>query len=247
MAIHYLLRLDDACPTMDNQKWQRMEDLLDMYGVKPMVGIIPSNADKGVMKQVEDPLFWAKAHKWNKKGWTLALHGYTHICDFQGGLGGINPMWKRSEFAGAPLKIQCERIRKGYEVFMEHDLEVSYFFAPSHTFDENTIMALRQETNIRIISDTIGRYPYRKGDFIYIPQIAGHCVKMPISGIYTFCFHPNTMNDNSFLSLEEFLRNNKHQFESFDNLDLKSLGEKQIIDKLLSCIFFAYRRIRNLK
>lgn len=243
----YLIRLDDACPYMDRKKWQRMEDLLEKYNIKPLVGIIPANADSQTMMESEDGLFWDKAHLWEHKGWSVALHGYDHICISEGGLNGINPMWCRSEFAGLPLERQCEKIRMGYTVMKEHGFEPLFFFAPSHTFDENTILALRQETNIRKISDTIGRYPYRKDDFIYIPQIAGHCVEMPISGIYTFCFHPNTMNDNSFLSLETFLKNHKHQFESFDNLDLKSLGEKQIIDKLLSCFFFAYRRIRNLK
>ena len=32
----YLIRLDDACPTMDAQKWSRIEDILNRGGVKPM-------------------------------------------------------------------------------------------------------------------------------------------------------------------------------------------------------------------
>ena len=43
-------------------------------------------------------------------------------------------------------------------------------------------------------------------DFWFIPQIIGHCVKMPMTGIYTFCFHPNTMNEQSFINLEKFLK-----------------------------------------
>lgn len=41
----YLIRLDDACPTMDAKKWQRIEDVFDTYGIRPMVGIIPANKD----------------------------------------------------------------------------------------------------------------------------------------------------------------------------------------------------------
>lgn len=41
----YLIRLDDACPTMDKAKWQRIFDILDGNGVRPMVGIIPHNED----------------------------------------------------------------------------------------------------------------------------------------------------------------------------------------------------------
>ena len=45
MIKKYLIRLDDACPTMDWGKWRRMERILDKYKVKPMVGIIPENND----------------------------------------------------------------------------------------------------------------------------------------------------------------------------------------------------------
>lgn len=43
--------MDDACPTMDAQKWQRVENMLDSCGVKPMVGVIPANKD---LKQLID-------------------------------------------------------------------------------------------------------------------------------------------------------------------------------------------------
>lgn len=39
----YILRLDDASDYMDVKKWQRMEELLDRHGIKPLVGIIPDN------------------------------------------------------------------------------------------------------------------------------------------------------------------------------------------------------------
>ena len=50
----YLIRLDDACPYMDRVKWQRMENILDKYGVKPLVGIIPANADLKTMIDPDD-------------------------------------------------------------------------------------------------------------------------------------------------------------------------------------------------
>lgn len=242
----YLIRLDDACPFMDSKKWQRMEDLLDKYGVKPMVGIIPNNADPKTMIDPENPMFWDKAKAWQEKGWSIALHGYSHCYDSEGGMDGLNPMWRRSEFAGIPLDRQRKKIRCGVAIMREHGINPKYFFAPSHTFDENTIVALREESDIRIISDTIGRYPYKKDDFWFIPQITGHCVKMPIGGIYTFCFHPNTMSEVAFQNLEAFLKNNKTQFIGFDEIDLKQFDRKSLIDKMLSRIFFAYRKRRGL-
>lgn len=56
----YLIRLDDACPTMDAMRWSRMESILDTVGVKPMVGVIPENKDPKQMKNNEDPAFWNK-------------------------------------------------------------------------------------------------------------------------------------------------------------------------------------------
>lgn len=243
----YLIRLDDACPYMDRSKWQRMEDILDKYGVKPLVGIIPANADSKTMVEPEDPGFWAKAHSWENKGWIIALHGYDHVCISDGGMKGLNPFWKRSEFAGIPLERQKVKIRKGISVLHQQGFEPKYFFAPSHTFDLNTLEALRVETDIRIVSDTIGRYPYMYGDFVFVPQISGHCSKMSLSGIYTFCFHPNTMKDKDFVALENFLILYKDSFISFDRIDLMKYSNQMLVDRLLSWSFFTYRKIRGLK
>ena len=245
--VSYLIRLDDACPYMDRAKWQRMEDILEKYGVKPLVGIIPANADPKTMIAPEDADFWKKARLWEKKGWSIALHGYDHVCISDGGMSGLNPFWKRSEFAGLPLELQREKIQKGYSILKEQGFEPKYFFAPSHTFDENTLEALRQETGIRIISDTIGCYPYREDDFVFIPQISGHCSEMPLSGIYTFCFHPNTMKEGTFAALESFLAKNHHQFIGFNDIDLSQFYKKRTVDCLLSCSFFTYRKLRGLK
>ena len=57
----YILRLDDASDYMDVKKWQRMEELLDQYGIKPLVGVIPDNLDSSLTDTYEqDPEFWDK-------------------------------------------------------------------------------------------------------------------------------------------------------------------------------------------
>lgn len=243
----YLIRLDDACPTMDAVKWQRMEDLLDAYKVKPMVGIIPNCQDPQLMQDESDPHFWEKAFLWQEKGWTIAMHGYDHCYISDQGMSGLNPMWERSEFAGVPLEKQREKIRYGIQILKAKGIHPKFFFAPSHTFDQHTLTALREESDIRIISDTIGRYPYKMGDFWLIPQIVGHCVKMPISGIYTFCFHPNMMDDAAFEELEKFLHFYADSFVSFDQIDLYQYGKKGMIDRLLSHSFFFYRKLKGLR
>lgn len=247
MMSKYLIRLDDACPTMNKEKWGRMEELLGQYDIIPMVGVIPDNKDVKQLIDSPDPSFWIKVHSWQDKGWEIALHGYDHCYVSDKGQSGLNPIWKRSEFAGLPLSEQKEKIRKGVAIMREQGLNPKYFFAPSHTFDINTLTALREESDIRVISDTIGRYPYKKNDFWFVPQITGSCVKMPFAGIYTFCFHPNTMSDAAFQQLEAFIKQYRKQFISFADIDLEKFENKKAADRLLSWAFFTYRKIRRLK
>lgn len=245
--VNYLIRLDDACPYMNAMKWQRMEDILDRYSVKPLVGIIPANADPKTMIVPEDLMFWDKVQLWVKKNWEMALHGFDHVCISKGGMKGMNPFWERSEFAGLPLEQQKRKIDEGLKILREHDIAPKYFFAPSHTFDDNTLKALESESDIRIISDTIALRPYKKDNFTFIPQITGHCVKMPISGVYTFCFHPNTMNDIHFVALENFLSLYKDSFISFSDLDLSKMEALGIKDKLICLGFFTLRKLKGLR
>lgn len=243
----YLIRLDDACPTMEAKKWQRMEGILNHYGVRPMVGIIPNNEDPETSPDSYDEGFWDKALNWEKKGWAIALHGYNHVCITNDGMKGLNPMWERSEFSGLSLEKQREKISKGLAVLKEHGLNPKYFFAPSHTYDKNTLIALKEESNIRIISDTIATKPYREGDFTFIPQLGGHCSEMKIPGIWTFCLHPTAMNEAQFSAIEDFLKSHKDDFIAFSELDLNNLRGKTFIGKLLSWVYFTMRKLKGLK
>lgn len=236
----YLIRLDDACPYMDVARWQRMEDILDKYGVRPLVGIIPANSDPETMIDVEDYQFWEKVHKWTAKGWIMALHGYNHVCITHEG--GINPVHQRSEFAGLGYEEQAEKITKGYQLLEEHGVEPQYFFAPSHTFDRITLKAIKDSTPIRKISDFIATKPYKKDDFTIVPCQMGKLREMPISGYWCACYHPNNMNDEEFETLENFLKATAKHFISFDELPKE--GRKTVKDRLLS---FAYYTLKRLK
>ena len=246
MKRQYLIRLDDACPTMDKARWGIAEDILDKHGIKPMVGVIPHNEDP---KQILDPVddgFWKKVHLWEKKGWTIALHGYNHCYSSYGGLKGINPMWSRSEFAGLPLEEQQIKIRKGIAIIRSQGINPKFFFAPSHTFDKNTLIALREESDIRIVSDTIATRPYHYDDFVFIPQFGGQCREMKMNGIFTFCLHPNTMNEAAFVKTDRFLKTHNKEFISFDMIDIEKVGKKSFFDRLLAWGYFAIRNLRRL-
>ena len=243
----YLIRLDDACPTMDSAKWARIEALLDHYGIKPMVGVIPHNEDLQQIIEPEDDQFWEKVKRWDNKGWSIALHGYSHKFESEGGLKGLNPMWKRSEFSGLPLELQCDKIRRGIEIMSKNGVTPKYFFAPAHTFDENTLEALKIESDIRVISDTIALNPYKYHDFVFIPQFGGMCREMKLKGLFTFCLHPSKMNEDAFIGTEDFLRKHKTEFTSFDSIDKEKNKEIRWFEKVLQKAYFAWRSLRKME
>lgn len=236
----YLIRLDDACSRMNHIKWEQIEKMLDKYGVKPLVGVIPHNEDLTTYIDDENPAFWTLVKTWESKGWIIALHGYNHVCTTTNG--GINPVHMRSEFAGLSLIEQMEKISQGYSIFKEKGIDVEWFFAPSHTFDENTLEAIKRCTPIKYISDTIARKPYKSQDLIYIPCQMGTLREIPISGYWCGCYHPNLMEDKDFLLLENFLALHKDDFISFS--ELPKPENKDFIDRLLG---YAYFKLRKLK
>ena len=233
----YLLRLDDASEYMDIKKWKRMEELLDKYGIKPIYGIIPANEDPELLKYGRVEGFWNLMISWKEKGWTPALHGYTHVFETEDG--GINPVNSRSEFAGVSLERQRQKIKKGYSTLKEHGILPTVFFAPAHTFDKNTLVALKEETPIRVISDTVANDVYFDDGIYFVPQQSGHCRKLPFKTT-TFCYHPNIMDDATFLGLEEFLKRNKDFFSQFDIMKFR-MRKKSFLDGILKHIYFLRR------
>lgn len=234
----YYIRLDDACEKMDNDNWTRMEALLDKYNIKPLIGVIPHCEDTSMDIYMYNENFWNLVGNWIDKGFIIALHGYNHVCTTCDG--GINPVNKRSEFAGLSLDNQKEKIKKGVEVFRKHGIDPKVFFAPSHTFDRNTINAILDCSNINIISDTIANSPYYKYGITFVPQQSGGVRKLPFNTV-TFCYHPNNATEEQFLRLELFIKHNKHLFDTFPLIETKR--KENLLDVSLRKLYFL-RRLR---
>lgn len=232
----YIMRLDDACEKRNVEKWDRMELLLDAYHVKPLVGIIPHCEDEAMNEYEEDERFWERVATWIAKGWCIAMHGYNHVYSAE--CGGINPVNNRSEFAGESYEIQKEKIKKGVEIMREHGMDPKVFFAPSHTFDENTLKVLKEFSNIRIISDTPANKPYTKYGMTFVPQQSGSVRELPFDTI-TFCYHPNVMSEKEFKQLEGFLK--KHQREFIDFPEKTVTRKRSLSDIVVHKLYFARR------
>lgn len=237
MSKQYIIRLDDACEKRDMEKWNRMEKLLDRYEIKPIVGVIPLCQDPDMDNYPIDEYFWERAREWQDKDWIMALHGYTHVfCSKEGGL---NPVNNYSEFAGVSLEIQKEKIQQGVKILTDHGIVPRLFFAPAHTFDQNTLEALKTCSDIRIISDTIANDIYcGPGGLTYIPQQSGRVRNLPFK-VCTFCYHPNIMTENDFEVLETFLEKNRKFFSPI-KLD-ESTRKLSIYDSFLRKLYYSRR------
>jgi len=241
LSAKYILRFDDACPTMDKRKWDKIETICDKYEIKPLIAVIPNNKDKSMMVDKYDEKFWDKIRDWQKKGWHIALHGFEHL--YVTNKSGVLPFNKQSEFAGLSLEEQMIKIKKGWAIFQKEQIKSNIWIAPSHTFDRNTLLALKQETNIDKISDGIALFPFIKYEFKWLPQQVWKFRKMPF-GVWTSCFHPNTMNENEFHNLELFIKENKDDFIDIEKLKYKQFCMMNIIFKY---IFLGLLKIKRLK
>ena len=250
--LSYIIRLDDACPTMNHEKWMRMEKLLDKYNVKPIVGVIPDCKDMADdFQNEEDPLFWDKAKAWQEKGWVIAQHGLNHSFHdtpkgtkyYQLNIGDY------TEFAGESLEVQKQMIKEGYDILKRHDLEVTCFFAPAHTYDINTVKACKELGFFKFISDGYALRPFKKDGMIFMPSIFDTPHKILPFGVYTFVFHPSKMDESGFVYLENFLKTNKSNFKNILNdIDFCSICRKQgILGCFIEISINAIRRLNSEK
>lgn len=237
----YLLRLDDAASKMNIKNWLRMEQLLKRFNIHPLIGVIPDIQDQQMSQYATDNNFWDRVREWDKSGWAeIALHGYQHVCTTK--CGGINPVNYRSEFAGVPYDKQAFMLYHGYNIMCSEGVVPRVFFAPSHTFDKNTLLALKNNTPIRIVSDTIAYDTYNKYGITFIPQQSGHCRYLPLKAV-TFCYHPNFMKDFEYNQLELFLKKYHSSFVPIQKL----IKERNygLIDSSLKKLYFLIRKTKK--
>lgn len=251
----YMIRLDDACPSMAHAKWARFEDVFARFGVKPIVAVVPDNQDPNLQRDAVDPTFWDTVRAWADKGWRIALHGHTHVYTTREK--GLVPLNARSEFAGVPAEEQRRKIATGYSLLQEKGLAPKIWVAPAHSFDLHTLEALRQETDIRIISDGLATAPYTEHGFTWLPA-QNWRVKKKSTGLWTSCYHPNDTPEKELKILESFLQDNAAAL--VDDLDLlvknaqnhpRSMADKAYFSRFLlaqhmeNLLYPLYRRIRD--
>ena len=175
-----LIRLDDIAENMNWDLMEKSELLFEKHGIKPVIGVVPNNKDPELLSYPKKNDFWNKVRDWKNKGWEITMHGSTHIYDTKSmkkdyfGYGG------GSEFYGHPLEVQTLKIKTGLKKFNDEKIKIRSFFAPNHTYDKNTFIALKN-AGINEIIDGYGIMPYKENDIKFIPQLFYKLIALPFS------------------------------------------------------------------
>ena len=178
----YLVRLDDACPTMPRNIWDRLERVLDASGVSPLVAVIPDNRDPKMLIDDPDPGFWDRVRRWQTRGWAVGVHGLHHVTHRRRG--------RSTEFAGLPTEHQRALLDQALATFAHESVRPDAWIAPNHSFDRTTVEVLASR-GLTVISDGDAVNPYRdRMGVLRVPQQLWRFQERP-AGVWTVCRHPN--------------------------------------------------------
>ena len=232
----FLIRLDDIAENMNWEMMEKTTHLFDEFNIKPVLGIIPNNKDPELLAYPQkDQNFWNQVRSWKDKGWEIAMHGNNHAYDkFCSkvdylGLGG------NTEFCSLEYKDQLEKIKSGVNKFKSENINIRTFFAPNHTFDHNTLLALK-ECGINEIIDGYGLMPYEEKKIIFIPQLFYKIIALPF-GIQSFQIHLNYFKEKDFDQLKNFVEKNSKKIITY----------QQAISKINNGFFYKIIRVATKK
>lgn len=201
-----LFRLDDVCPKMDHSKFDRIKDLFMKYNVHPIIGVVPECKDNMLNIDDEDPLFWEKVAELQKLGWTVAMHGCFH--EYVTHSNGLISNGKKSEFAGLSYEEQIKKIKYGKNVLEKNGIKVDVFMAPSHSYDKNTIKALKT-CGFRYVTDGLTNRPYEYMGLTFVPCKESKIIRT--NRFSTVCLHTNTAANERFSEIEKLLKEQREE------------------------------------
>ncbi len=240
------IRMDDITPDMDWDKFNKFKTILDRYGVKPLLGVVPDNQDPKLTLNEAHEDFWDYIKELQNDGWTIAMHGLNHL--YTTSKGGIFPLNHKSEFAGYSYDKQCEMISKGRELLATHGINTDIFMAPSHSYDVNTLKALKNNGFTKI-TDGFGYEPYERYGMTFYPISANRSsvLKSSRDGAVTFVVHTNTMKDKEFDYYEQVFQN--HSMISYRDLFRETPVRRGVIgackERLIASAKYALVRLRS--
>jgi len=221
-----LIRLDDIAENMNWDFMNKLELLFDKYKIKPVLGVIPKNKDEELLSYPKIDYFWDKVRSWKSKNWEIAMHGYTHVYDKNSLSDDHFKYGGGSEFFGHSLDAQTTKIKNGLKKFDDEKIKIRTFFAPNHTYDNNTFIALKN-CGINEIIDGYGLMPYEENNIKFIPQLFYKIFLLPF-GIQSTQIHLNYWKQQDFDNFQKFIEKNH----------MKIITYEQAINKINNSLFY---------
>lgn len=238
----YLLRIDDLCPTVHARRWERIREMIEDFGIRPILAIVPDNQDPDLRKSASDPGFWDEMRQMESAGATVAIHGYRHLCHQRAR--GLVALHADSEFAGKPYEVQLELIAAGLDILRGQGLIPRLWVAPRHSFDRSTLRAMRK-LELRYLSDGMARIPFRRDGVTWIPQQLW-APRAKSKGIWTICIHPNSTQRAKADELRAFLEEHAGQFTTFERVAKEFDGHRLgVLERMHERIAMARVRVRR--
>ena len=227
--IGMLIRFDDIAENMNWEIMNKIEIILDKFSIKPVIGVIPNNQDKTLLSFPKNEKFWSNVREWEKKGWEIAMHGYNHLYEKESFKKDYFKYGGSSEFWGQPLDIQKKKIKKGLEKFHNEKISIRVFFAPNHSYDENTFKALK-ECGIKEVIDGYGLFPYTEKGIKFIPQLFYKIILLPY-GVQSTQIHINDWGSVELNNFEKFISKNKDRI--IDNNEALNPEKNKIFNSFI--------------
>ena len=221
-----LIRLDDIAENMNWDLMKKSELLFEKYAIKPVLGVIPNNKDNELLSYPKKDNFWEQVRNWRDKGWEITMHGYTHVYDKVSKNEDYFSYGGGSEFCGHTLETQISRIKNGLKKFKDEKIKIRSFFAPNHTYDNNTFIALKN-FGINEVIDGYGLMPYIENDIKFIPQLFYKVFALPF-GIQSTQIHLNYWEQKDFDNFAKFIKKNSKKIITYN----------QALEKINNNIFY---------
>lgn len=187
------VRMDDITPDMNWDNFYFFQKLFREAGITPLLGVVPDNRDPKLICGGGSEDFYDVIRALADEGYSIAMHGFRHLYTTR--CGGLFPLNNYSEFAGLPYDKQKEMLMLGRKKLKEHGIDTDIFMAPAHSYDKNTLKALK-ETGFTKVTDGFGKAPYRRNGLTFYPIsfVLSHSLKRK-NGATTIVLHANTVTE----------------------------------------------------
>ena len=240
----YLIRFDDINSRMDWNSFFTIKKVLEKYNIKSILGVVPKCEDAFLHVSKPIPDFFGNLRRFALYGDVIAQHGYKHIYDSRskGFYGNTN----NSEFSGHSYKKQLLKLSKGKDILEKESLWEPIFMAPNHSFDANTLKALKK-LGFRIVLDGFSLFPFKKNGLFFVPQIFSKPLPKFMPGISQLCIHINTISKKELNQLILFITKNHNNFLKLEETIYKNYFPQFFEHLFISIFIRSFRLIKKIK